>query len=248
MIGTVRKAFGKNFLLLMNTVNAFNLHYIQKPIIVCIYFSFSGSPSFIEGQPRCPGSKAPVFNQSNSFATAPIIYLNGRSFTISCWIKQTKWSLDELGLIYGDWHDPQQFLLGTRNEKIVFSRRNNGSEEVWSLQSTNVSLSSWTHVVVTWHHDRRTVLMYADGKEIGNGIYSPGETFRGPTGKPYMIGNDGSNDSHQFYGSVMDLHVLGWALSRDEINMRGLKLMILFTTLKHFKTAEQGKIVLLNNV
>ena len=201
----------------MNTVKVFKLHYIQKLIIVYPYLSFSGSPSFIEG--RCKGSKVPVFNQSNSFATAPIIYLNGRSFTISCWIKLAKWSVDKLGFIYGDWQYPQQFLLGTRNQKIIFSRHKKGGEEVWSLQSTKVCLSSWTHLVVTWHHGTRTVLMYADGNQIGNGTYSPSETFHGPTGKPYRIGNDGSNDSHQFYGSVMDLHVFGWAFSRDEINM-----------------------------
>lgn len=73
-------------------------------------------------------------------------------------------------------------------------------------------------MVVTSHHVTRTVSIYADGKEIGRRTYSPGETFYGPTGKLYMIGNDGHNDNHQFHGSVMDLYVFELALSLDEIN------------------------------
>ena len=193
----------------------------NSPLFFCDY-SFSGSPFFVKG--RCRGSKAPSFNQTNSFATAPIVNFNGRSFTISCRIKQTKWSPDELGAIYGDWHHPQQFLLGTRNQKIVFNRHSKGSEEWLSLKSTNVSLSIWTHVVVTWDDVTGTVLIYIDGKEVGNRTYSANATFYGPTGKPYMIGNDGHNESHQFHGSVMDLYVFGRALSLDEINtLRGLR-------------------------
>ena len=142
---------------------------------------------------------------------------------MSCWIKQTNWSIDELGAIYGDWHDPKQFLLGIRNQKIVFYRHTNGSEEWWSLESINVSSRNWTHVVVTWHHVKATVMIYADGKEIGNRTYSPGKRFYGPTGKLYMIGNDEEKDNHPFRGSVMDLYVFSGALSPHEINtLRGL--------------------------
>lgn len=86
----------------------------------------------------------------------------------------------------------------------------------------------WTHVVVTWRHVPRTVFIYANGKEIDKKTYSPGDAFQGPTGKPYMIGNDGHRDNHQFYGSVMDLYVFGDAFLPDEINMlRGVQLITL---------------------
>ena len=154
--------------------------------------------------------------------------LNNRSFTISCWIKQMKSTPDELAVIYGDWHGHYlwQFILSTKNQSIVFHRHSTGNEEWWSLKSTNVSLSDWKHVVVTWYHVTRTVLIYANGKEIGAGNYSRNQTFHGPTAKPCKIGNDGYNNSHQFYGSVMDLYVFDWALTLREIHMlRGMRFM-----------------------
>ena len=78
--------------------------------------------------------------------------LSDSSFTISCWIKQTTWTANTFGAIYGDWNTPRQFLLGTMNQRIVFYRHSNVGEEWWSLQSTNVSLSNWTHLAVTWNH------------------------------------------------------------------------------------------------
>ena len=87
----------------------------------------------------------------------------------------------------------------------------------------NVSLSNWTHVAVTWDCVTGTVLIYADGKEIGNKTYSPGETFYGPTGKHYMIGNDGDKENNQFHGSVMDVYVFAEIFLPDKINtLRGL--------------------------
>lgn len=190
-------------------------------------FSFSGSPSFIQG--RCPGSKAPIFNQTNSFATAPIISLNERSFTISFWIKQTEWVHDQYGAIYGDWHTPWQFLISTRNQKIVFNRHS--IRDTWPfLESDTLPLSNWTNVIITWEHTSKRTTIYADGKEVGNREDPTDETFYGPSGQPYMIGNDGHWDNHQFNGSVMDVYVFGTALSPDEINkLRGERL-----TISHF--------------
>lgn len=203
---------------------------IQSRVITDLFSccSYSGSPSFTEG--RCPGNKAPIFNQSMPFATAPIVNLSNGSFTISCWVKQTKWSPGEIGVIYGDWHPPWQFLLSTINQSIEFHRHTTGSEEWFSLQSNNVSLRAWTHVVVTWHNDTGTVLIYADGKEIGRTRYALGETFYGPTSEPYKIGNDGVSDNHQFHGSVMDLYVFDQALSPYEVaTLRGTNILELLT-------------------
>lgn len=191
----------------------------QLSLFFCL--SFSKSPSFIEG--RCPGSKAPVFNQSNFFATAPIINLNGRSFTMSCWIKQTEWVRDHFGAIYGDWHYPWQFLLSTRNQRIAFQRHSYGSDEWPFLESSTISLRTWTHVIIKWEHHTETATVYADGRKVGTKVYSPEETFYEPTGMPYMIGNDGHWLNHQFQGSVMDFYVFGKALSLGEINkLRGM--------------------------
>ena len=89
--------------------------------------------------------------------------------------------------------------------------------------SNKISLNTWTHVVITWDHDKGSVLIYIDGKNVGTKTISPRETsFYLPTGKPYQIGNDDHPSDHQFDGSVMDLYVFGTALSQDEIGrLRG---------------------------
>ena len=185
-------------------------------------FSLIGSPSFTDG--RRPGSKALFLNQSHSYALAPIITLNDRSFTIACWIKQTKLVVDELGAIYGDWYNPRQFLLSTKNQKIVFQRYqcDNVEWKLWSIESANVTLDKWTHVAVTWDHVTGFVLVYADGKVKGARLYPRSSTFAQPTGWHYQIGKNGHWNGHQFHGSVMDLYVFGTALPLEQINeLRG---------------------------
>ena len=183
------------------------------------YLSFSGKPSFIEGW--CPGSKAPVFNRSNSFATAPIVHLNRRSFSISCWIKPTRILVTGDHTFYSDWSDPWQFHFGLRDQRVIFVRHSSIDEYRWYSvhSSVKISLNIWTHVVVTWDHSTGNSTIYVDGKNVGYRMYPPGKTFfYSPTGKPYKIGNDGHWRDHQYYGSVMDLYVFGTALSLDEIN------------------------------
>ena len=185
------------------------------------YFSFNSVPLFAEG--RCPGSKAAFFNQTNSFARTPKIDLTDQSFTIACWLTQTRSVPNELAAIYGDWYYPWQFLLSIENQKIIFHRHQDGKEKWFSLGSTNVSLDTWTHVAVTWDLVKRALYIYADGKEIGYRSYESEVKFHGLTGKLYQIGKDGHTvENHQFHGSIMDLYVFGTALTLDQINkLRG---------------------------
>ena len=201
-------------------------------------YSFNSSPLFAEG--RCPGSKAAFFNQTNSFASTPIIKLNDRSFTIACWIKQTTWVPDGLAAIYGDWYHPWQFLLSVKNQKIIFHRHANEGEVWWSLESTKVSLDTWTHVAVTLDHVRGVVFIYANGQEIGNGSYNPGASFFQPTGKLYQIGNDGHTDDHQFHGSVMDLYVFGTALTLEQVNKLRGKRCVTTHSISHCKPSRNA--------
>ena len=129
-----------------------------------------------------------------------------------------EWSRNTLGGIYGDFDSPYQFLLSTVNHKIIFFRPS-VSERWWRLESDNVSLSNWTHVVVTWQHvtgKAGKVFIYADGKVIGYRSYPSWEQFKEATGALYKIGRG------RLQRSVMDLYVFGTALSLDEINkLRG---------------------------
>jgi len=191
-------------------------------IFFFLFCSLIGSPFFTEG--RFPGSKALYLNQSHSYALASIITLNDRSFTIACWIKQTKWVFDESGAIYGDWYNPRQFLLSTKNQKILFQRYQYENDEwkLWSIESSKVTLDSWTHVAVTWDYVNGFVLIYVDGKVNTAGLYPRGSTFIQPTGWRYQIGKDGHRNGNQFHGSMMDLYVFGTALLPDQIyKLRG---------------------------
>lgn len=176
-----------------------------------LHFSFTGSPSFIEG--RCPGSKATFFSQPYTYATAPIIYLKGRSFTITCWVKRTNYLDVYSGDIYSDIRGQWYFWLGLRFSRIQFGTK----KQFYFFSVDHVSLRTWTHLVVTWHHVTGALSMYADGKTIAHKTYPPnGEVILEPSGEPYKIGDRFSS------GSVMDLYVFGTALSPNEINrLRG---------------------------
>lgn len=130
--------------------------------------------------------------------------------------------------------------MATSSQAIKFYRHSH-EEEVrekwWGLMTSNLSLSTWTHVAVTWNHLSRTVLIYVDGKQESHNEYSPGKPFYEPTGMPYQIGNDGHWKDHQFYGSVMDLFVFGTALSPSEINkLRGERFSLNYVSLKTNQT------------
>ncbi|XP_068752103.1 uncharacterized protein [Montipora capricornis] len=201
----------------------------------------SSPTTFIEG--RCPGSKAFLIRQAGNvfnYAKSPITNINGRSFTISIWIKQMKWDLGfQDGGIYGDWiyqwpsGQSSQFLLSYQNRKFLFSRHvlNRKIErEWWSVESASVPLGSWTHVAITWDHLTAKVFIFADGKQVGYTTYYAGEIFYPPTqAKYYTIGNNDRIPDHDgdFKGAVMELYVFGTALSQDEINsLRGEILQI----------------------
>lgn len=151
-----------------------------------------------------------------------MINLGGRSFTIACWIKQTKSVLDKTAAIYGDWRYPWNFLLSLKNRQIIFSRHKEEENEWWSAGSADVSFDAWTHVVVIWNHENTAVSILANGLEVGANSFTSGDRFYKPTGYRYQIGDDGHWDNHQFYGSVMDLYVFGSALSLEQVSkLRG---------------------------
>ena len=161
---------------------------------------------------------APRFVQ-HSFATAPAVHLNGRSFTICCWIKQTR--LFGIQQIYSDWW--WTFELNIVGNRLEFVRLSHSINKDFLLVSTHLSLYTWTHVAVTWNHVTGNVYLYANGIIVGRGSFTPGTKFEKGTDHPYWIAGETIYEDFevvqdlQFYGSVMDLYVFGTALSRDEI-------------------------------
>ena len=169
-----------------------------------------------------PGSKAMSFNESKSYASVPIIWINDKNFTIACWIKVA--STSKFGqFIYGDWFSPWQFhFYITDTGHLAFGRHRNTADVWLYFWGGAISLNQWIHVAVTWKKDEGLAQLYMDAVEVGIKFFSPDEKFYGPTGQQYQIGNDGHSDDHQFYGAIMDLYVLDVALSRDELShLRG---------------------------
>ena len=163
------------------------------------------------------------FNDSKSYATAPIIRINEKNFTIACWIKVVLIREFEQAL-YGDWFSPWQFFFGISDAgNLRFDRHRKIPYGWWILLSgTIIPLNQWIHVAVTWKQNEGLAQLYMDAVEVGNKSFSPSDKFYEPTGHQYQIGNDGHWDDHQFYGAIMDLYVLDVALSRDELNhLRG---------------------------
>ena len=107
------------------------------------------------------------------------------------------------------------FVLGRVKQKIFFERLTNHLP-LQLVSLNDVSLSSWTHLVVTWHHVTGALSIYVDGKTIGHTTHPTNdEVLLEPSGEPYQIGDSSS-------GSVMDVYVFGTALSPKEINrLRG---------------------------
>ena len=94
------------------------------------------------------------------------------------------------GTIYGDWHYPRQFLLSTKEQKILFNRHSyDKDEKLWSLTSKEIPLKKWIHVVVTWNNETGKVFIYADGVEIAYKTFSISAKFYNPSRRLYVVGN-----------------------------------------------------------
>ena len=176
---------------------------------------------FVKG--RYPGSKAIAFDQSESFASAPIISINNKNFTIACWIK-VAFIRKFPQAIYGDWFSPWQFFFYISDAgNLAFERHLKIPYGWWNLVSgTIIPLNQWIHVAVTWKQNQGLGQLYMDAVEVGNKSFNLSDKFYEPTSQQYQIGNNGHWQDHQFYGAIMDLYVLDVAMSPDELNhLRG---------------------------
>ena len=176
---------------------------------------------FVKGS--YPGSRAMSFNESESYASVPIISINNKNFTIACWIK-VAFIRKFPQAIYGDWFSPWQFFFGISDAgNLRFDRHRKIPYGWWNLVSgTIIPLNQWIHVAVTWKQNQGLGQLYTNAVEVGNKSFDLSDKFYEPTGRQYQIGNNGHWHDHQFYGAIMDLYVLDVALSRDELNhLRG---------------------------
>lgn len=194
--------------------------------------SYFGSVTFTRG--RCPGSKAPYFNTLDTYATVPNINIPDCDFTVACWIRVLPigrgaafaavfWSVSASGnLLY--------FTLSKYHGGVSFGLK----QMLRPLNYTNVITTTrkipygnWTHITATCRGNR--IGMYVNGdhqrSNSENIPFSITEDFSTDMSseelKSYYIGKDPRKEfssSRKFHGSVMDLHVIGVALSSVEVS------------------------------
>ena len=197
----------------------------------CSYF---GSVNFTEG--RCPGSKAMNFSNVGSFATVPNVNITVCNFTVACWIRSFqpisdwddfRYNTIIMGssmngkLILIEFHSSGIHFLGIKRELSV----NEMSFTIDFLSPTEVN--GWNHIAVTCEKEN-TVKVFINGKErkAGTHLVPLDDNFQSiisgnvrPPKRMYRIGNYLLDDRfvNQFFGSVMDLLIVGFALPQDQI-------------------------------
>lgn len=185
-------------------------------------------------QGRCPGSKAPYFNTSDTYATVPNKNIPDCDFTVACWIRVLPigrgaafaavfWSVSASGnLLY--------FTLSKYHGGVSFGLK----QMLRPLNYTNVITTTrkipygkWTHITATCRGNRIGMYVNGDYQRLNskNISFSITEDFSTDMSseelKSYYIGKDPRKEfssSRKFHGSVMDLHVIGVALSSVEIS------------------------------
>lgn len=189
-------------------------------------------------QGRCPDSKAPYFNNTDSYATAPNINISDCDFTIACWIRVPPsgrgvtlinsiifWSVSATGntlslsLSKYVQHGGISFVLTQMFRPLNYTNV--------VVTTREITFDEWTHIAATCQGNR--IRLYVNGdlqeshrKNISYPITDDFSTdLSSDKFKSYYIGKDPRKEflsSRKFYGSVMDLHVIGVPLSSAEIS------------------------------
>jgi len=188
-------------------------------------------------QGRCPGSKAPYFNNTDSYATAPNINISDCDFTIACWIRVQPsgrgvtfinsiifWSVSATGntlslsLSKYVQHGGISFVLTQMFRSLNYTNVVRATRKI--------TFDTWTHIAATCQGNRIRLYMNGDLQRSHRQNISYPITHDFSTDmssdkfKTYYIGKDPRREflrSRKFYGSVMDLHVIGVPLSSAEI-------------------------------
>ena len=168
----------------------------------------------------------------DSYATVPNINITDCDFTIACWIKVVKHRGFRIrnsmifSSIGASGNTLSLSLLG--GIRLVLSQMFLSLNYTTAVVSTRkMPFEEWTHIAVSCH--RNDIKMFFNGRQERtyrkNISYALNDDFSSNTApdfyKSYYIAKDPRKEffsSGKFYGSVMDLHVIGVALTDAEIS------------------------------
>lgn len=187
------------------------------------YVSYSYSAVNLEKDSRCNGSKALIFGQegesSASYAEIrPKTDISEReSYTIMCWIKLKRYNTKtgSYQVILADLTTQKYMFAIIHGGKLSLNSRVFGKSTLRLKEAhERVRLHKWVHTAATW--DGYEIKLFVDGKEMdGNTLDSSLKNEGSFESETAYIG--GYPGLHQFNGSIMDLFVIGTALSRANI-------------------------------
>ena len=168
-------------------------------------YRYSDSVNLKEG--RCPGSKALVFYRVESRVTVPNVNIGDCDYTIAFWIRFNQG--DGGAIILGSSGSGKFLALFIFRTLISICTKASTDYICMESFSLGVDRNNWTHVAVTCEQDNR-VKAFVNG-EITNITKSSSSL------SPYPLPKETFFIYYTDSPVIMDLHILGFALPRDEI-------------------------------
>ena len=178
---------------------------------LCVFvpYRYSDSGNLTAG--RCPGSKALVFYRVGSRVTVPNVNIGDCDYTIAFWIRFLDKSFS-YAKIFGSSRSGKPLALFIHRKFWSICLRASLGIYIPCMDafSSGVDMNKWTHVAVTCEQDNRV-------KAFFNGeITNIATSFL-----PYLPDAIGPKETFfiDYYtrAVIMDFHILGFALPRDEI-------------------------------
>jgi hypothetical protein len=116
-----------------------------------------GAPGAITNDPNT----AMHLNGFNSVGVQPFPFAGRESFSLEAWIKPQQLNGNTRRVFSNEARgDKGGYLLGVRDDGIVFSRYANGR---WTTLKAPITENRWTHVVATFDGTQQVMRLYTDG-------------------------------------------------------------------------------------
>lgn len=174
-----------------------------------------------------------LFNKAISFTSANSGYISttsypsidSTSFTISCFIKSTKFD-EEQGILQRGCVESGNRLYGygiSLGDNVLAAWVGHGNSDVNALVfNGNISNGNWRHVALSFDKSSGLVSLYLDGIMVESKILDSGNIIYKPNyDDGFTIGRRvaGSYDFAQFEGSIDQLRIYNRCLSANEIKI-----------------------------
>jgi hypothetical protein len=144
--------------------------------------------------------------------------------TISAWINSTAFPYDDAAIVSQRHHDGYQLdtTIDRGPRTIGFKLTNACGDLMARYGATPLVLGTWYHVAGVYDADARTLDVYLNGK-LDNGFLLGSVTGEQHSSRSAVYVGRGGDPGFEFAGSIDDVHIYSFALTKAEIaaDMRG---------------------------